>query len=51
MDSVFAIETSKAERCMEHFSEFSCMHEDILNGDEISIKVDIVEECSVCSNN
>lgn len=51
MDSVFGIEKSKAEQCMEYFSQFSCMHEDILNGDEISIKVDIVEEWIVCSNN
>lgn len=51
MDSVFGIEKSKAKRCMEHFSEYSCRHEDILNGDEITIKIDIVEEWSVCSNN
>lgn len=51
MDSVFGIEKSKAEQCMEYFRQFSCMHEDILSGDEISVRVDIMEEWNVCSNN
>lgn len=48
VDSVYGIEKGKAQKCIEHFSRYSCNHQDLINGEEESIKIEIVEDFDVC---